>query len=93
MNLLQSYEALLQVSSQMVEAAEHQEWDALNQLQQQRTAMIAALPAPQPSSNAETAAVRDLIHQIQVHDATVLEHATVSREQIGNLIARFSQVR
>lgn len=94
MNLLQSYEAMLQVSLRMVEAATRQEWDALNQLQQQRTAIIAMLPKrfPPPAS-ADAAAVRDIIRQIQAHDATVLEYANISREQIGNLIARFSQAR
>lgn len=94
MNLLQSYEAMLQVSSRMAEAAERQEWDDLNQLQQQRAAIIATLPQSLPPPvSADAAAVRDIIRQIQAHDATVLEYANISREQIGKLIARFSQAR
>lgn len=94
MDLLQSYEALLELSSQMVDAARRQEWDALDQLQQQRTVLIAALPDEIPSSaHSQATDVADIIRRIQLHDATILEHATASREQIGDLIKHFSRTR
>lgn len=94
MNLLQSYQALLQLSSLMADAAECQEWDSLNQLQQQRAAIVAALPQQlPPSAAADATAVRDIILQIQAHDATVLEHAAATREQVGKLLVSLSPAR
>lgn len=94
MDLLAAYRTLLEISAQMAEAAEREEWETVSHLQAQRAAMISAEPARLPQLTAADAeALRALITQIQAHDATILDYAAPCREQIATLISRLAPPR
>ena len=92
MNLLASYETLLGLSQEMEALAREQAWDALTQLETQRTALLAALPATSLAtlSLSKQRAIAAKIRQIQACDQEVLEYLLPSQAHIGKLLTRLA---
>lgn len=92
MTLLASYEALLVLSQQMEKLALQQAWDALGEIETQRAALIAGLPAALTARpHAEQQAIATCIRQIQACDQRVREYVEPWQEQAGNLLARLGK--
>lgn len=89
MNRLAVYESLLKLSAEMAEEAKRQNWEALGHLQAQRSSLLAGQPSVLPTTPAGQAdAIRNIIQQIQAHDASVMKYVTPWREQVGQLISK-----
>jgi len=92
MNLLASYETLLGLSQEMEALARQQAWDALTQLETQRAALLAALPATPLTALPidRQRAIAAKIRQIQTCDKAVLEYVLPWQEHVGKLLARLA---
>lgn len=85
---LADYQPLLELSRAMVEQAKACQWEALSPLEDQRRALIAQL-SKQPATPAnESAAIRQLLEEIQACDAQVREHVEAWREPVRRYILR-----
>lgn len=87
MTRLARFEALLDISQQMVEQARQQSWEVLAQLETQRAALIDQLPHDfSTSSTTEQAAIAGAIHQIEDCNKAVLEYVMPWREHAEALL-------
>lgn len=92
MNLLTRYETLLGLSQEMATLARQQAWDALTQLETQRAALVATLPATSGAalSATEQRTLAATIKQIQACDQTVREYVLPWQEHVGSLLTRLA---
>lgn len=94
MSLPASYTKLLDLSRQMLELAQRQEWELLATAEAQRASLLAGIPAPHSGlSAAESAAIAATIRQIQSCDSEILEYVTPWREHAATLLSRLAPSR
>ncbi|MBY4675929.1 flagellar protein FliT [Marinobacterium arenosum] len=79
--MLQTLEQALTLTHQLTELAAEQKWLEFEQLQQQRSELIARIAdqAPPPE---DAGRVRELIHQIQQIDQQLIAQAQARRQQV-----------
>lgn len=84
---LDAYRSLLDLTRRMLDCAHREDIDALERLEAERVACIAALPAmPAPLPAAETAALRQLLLDIQACDAEVLAYLQPWRSHLEKFV-------
>lgn len=88
MKQLDAYRQLLNISTQMMALANSQQWDDVEQLQQQRSAIILMMNQYQSSLLAKDIEIlRRIILEIQKYDAAILDLALPSHTDMGKLLA------
>lgn len=91
MDLQATYTMLVEISRQMLEFAEHQDWESLAAAESRRSALLTNMPAKLPAlSPLAKAGIEAAILQIQDCDREILEYVTPWREQVASLLARLA---
>lgn len=90
MPLLETFRNVLALSEEMVKLARDQDWDALTVKERQRAAMLATLPVTLPANTSDSAALAELIKQIQACDSEVREYVEPWMEHTQGLLAGLS---
>jgi hypothetical protein len=90
MEIESQYRSVLDLTHRMANATEQQEWDTLTDLEQQRTAVIAAIPPLSPvamSLNPGVAGrIAGLIAEIERENSGILEHVQVWQKHVKILL-------
>lgn len=87
MQALDTLRNALALSEEMAKLAREQAWDALSAKERQRAALLATLPAALPASPRDSAALAELIKQIQACDNEVREFVEPWMEHTQGLLA------
>lgn len=90
MPLLETFRNVLVLSEEMAKLAREQAWDALTVKERQRAALLATLPATLPANTRDSAALAELIKQIQACDNEVREYVEPWMAHTKSLLARLS---
>jgi len=90
MQALETFRNALAISGEMVKLARDQDWDALSAKERQRAAVLAALPTAFPGNTSDSAALAELIKQIQACDSEVREFVEPWMAHTKALLARLS---
>lgn len=94
MSLQASYTKLVDLSRQMLELAQRQEWESLATAEAQRASLLAGMPATHSGLlPAESAAIAAAIREIQACDRDILEYVTPWREHAATLLSRLAPSR
>jgi hypothetical protein len=92
MNLLPSYETLLELSQKMEKLASELNWDDLIQTEAERNRLLAGLSNSELGflPTTEQQAIADIIRQIQSCDEAVREFVLPWQENVSTLLARLA---
>lgn len=90
MQVQDTFRNALVLSEEMAKLAREQDWDALSVTERQRAALLATLPATLPANTRDSAALAELIKQIQVCDSEVREYVEPWMEHTQGLLAGLS---
>ena len=86
MQALDTFRNALVLSEEMAKLAREQDWDALTVTERQRAALLATLPATLPANTRDSAALAELIKQIQACDSEVREYVEPWMEHTQGLL-------
>jgi DNA-binding transcriptional regulator YbjK len=87
MQVLETFRNALALSEEMAKLAREQAWDALSAKERQRAALLATVPAALPASPHDSAALAEVIKQIQACDSEVREFVEPWMEHTQGLLA------
>lgn len=87
MQALDTFRNALVLSEEMAKLAREQDWDALTVTERQRAALLATLPATLPANTRDSAALAELIKQIQACDSEIREFVEPWMEHTRGLLA------
>jgi len=90
MQALETFRNALVLSEEMVKLAREQDWDALSENERRRAALLAKFSATLPANTRDSAALAELIKQIQACDSEVREFVEPWMAHTKALLARLS---
>ena len=90
MQALDTFRNVLALSEEMAKLAREQAWDALTVTERQRAALLATLLATLPANTRDSAALAELIKQIQACDSEVREYVEPWMEHTQGLLTGLS---
>lgn len=90
MDVLETLRNALTLSAEMVKLAQEQEWDLLTAKERHRAVLLATLPTKLPTNTSDSAALAELIKQIQACDSEVREFVEPWMAHTKALLARLS---